>query len=201
VKSWVVAVALVVAACSSAPKTEVPALTPSPTPEPLQQAEPLDKSQLDADDEKYALYLEKILTDMPAGRDEKLLLNYIRYLHYRKPQFARDYVNGLIRESEVRDGLVPGINIFEAPFILCFFENQRCVKSVGDLTRKYFVPRLYEGDPLALEILVVQSGLAENDDIEAEIIQETLASTQVTKYSSIIKDIRKRHRKALSNTF
>lgn len=189
--------AIFVVACSSAEKeiesdkTVAPVASPTPIPEIV----PAGPSKMNEADSKYALYLEKVFANLRSGREERILVDYIRYLHYGEEKYARTYIEALKKEATNREGLIPNLDIFEGAYAFCEFQKDVCVRSLGSLTQSYFLPRLKSGDPVALELFVVHGGTTDRDGAEAEGFEDTESSADVAKYSRLISDFKKKYRK------
>src|SRR4051812_36949844 len=91
------------------PQPESPVSVPEKS---VEIAKPEAASILSAEDENYALYLESVLAKMSDFREEKMLLNYIKYLHYGTSSYAKDYVARLMKEAANRDAPVENVSIF-----------------------------------------------------------------------------------------
>ncbi|MEQ1878152.1 MAG: hypothetical protein ABL958_16030, partial [Bdellovibrionia bacterium] len=177
-----------------APEPEAtPLPSPSATPEP--EPEPTGKSVMPESDHKYALYLEKVLARLPPTREERMIVDYIRYLHYGEKKYATAYMDALKKEATQREGLVPNVDVFEGAYVYCHFEKDMCVRSIGALTSTYLVPRLKSGDPVALELFVVHGGTTDRDGAEAETYDEVGALPDVEKHTRAIAEFKKKYRK------
>ncbi|HEX4924143.1 MAG TPA: hypothetical protein VFV50_08655 [Bdellovibrionales bacterium] len=191
--------ALSLGACGSAQKTEEPpAATPAPLAAPTPAPQPLAESKMSDSDHNYALYLEGHLAGLREGHPDKLLLEYVRYLHYGDPKFARAYIEGLLARAVESESPVGGMAIFEGPYVLCQMEGGRCVRTLGQLTREYLVPRLKNGDEAALELFVVHGRAADLDGVEDDAYQELASLPEIKRHARVLKRLERKHRDAFS---
>lgn len=193
-----IAVGLLMSACASAEKAEDVAAEAAAAPAPLTPAAPLAPSKMEDTDHQYALYLESLLGGLRDSHPDKLLLEYVRYLHYGDAKFARAYIDGLLARAMEAEAPVVGIAIFEGPYVLCLMEGSRCMKTLGHLTRTYLVPLLKSGDETALELFVVHGRAADLDGVEDDAYQELVSLPEIKRHARLLKRLQQKHKAAFS---
>jgi hypothetical protein len=182
----------------SAEESQTPLATPTPTPQAEVVLEPQGTSKMQGADHEYALYLEKILNKMSSSRDEKPLYDFVRFLHYGEAKYAKGYIDSVLERASERESPIPGLGIFEGSYVLCQHEGHRCVKTLGDLTRAYFIPLVKAGEPNALELFVIHGAATDLDGVEEDAYQEVADTPELKKQAAAIKHIKQKYKKHLS---
>lgn len=155
---------------------------------PSQPARHVDKADIE-----YFESLEKILSKMDYYRPTRLLNDYVRYLKTYDVSFAKSFVENLKELAKDRGQKIedPDLTLFEGSSRLCWAPDQGyCIKSIGNLTDKYFFPKL--NDELHIEILLVYSASVEADGAEKQSMKDICDQI---KNTSAITAIKKTHEK------
>ncbi len=147
----------------------------------------LAQSKQNANDKGYFSEIEAKAASFPQPRRD-LVLNYINYLRTGKVQSANFYIDTLKKSAPKIGQPKLRFSIFEGDFDLCHVENGACLRGLGDLTEKYFVPKLEIGDKKALELLFVHTSLIQSDGAETENLESRLRKLKIPSRNKLYFD-------------
>jgi len=121
-----------------------------------------------------------------------LLLNFIHYLQTGKAKDADAYIRALKSYAPTNGQPKLSFSIFEGDFDLCHIENGACTRGLGELTEKYLVPRLKDGDKKALELLFIHTSLVTSDGAETENLESLLKRMKIpSRFKSFFDSLRR----------